>query len=160
MKTFDKAVLFIILIVVVINIVNYILTQSTNYDRAKDKNYIYKIPLSEVVIPHPKKLYTYKCNEQRRCESKSNTFIINMDGIDFIPPKEFILKCIKNRTINNYCQKMIIPGTYDSILWPDQASLDYVTGKFNKNPEFSDTLTKRQIKSIKKSKEELLRSIQ
>ena len=90
MKTFDKTVLFIILVVIVINIVNYILTLSADYDRTKDKNYIYNIPLSEIVIPHPKKLYTYQCNEQRRCESKSNTFIINMEGIDFIPPKEFI----------------------------------------------------------------------
>ena len=160
MKTFEKIILGVVLILIIINIVNYLLKLEAEYKHAQDKDYIYNIPLSEIVIPHPKNLYTYKCDERMRCESRANTFIVNMDGIDFIPPKEFVLKCIDNSTISNYCQKMINIGTYNSIVWPDQASVDYVTGEFNKNPEFSNTLTKRQIKSIKKSKEELLRSIQ
>jgi len=113
----------------------------------------------ELNIPHPKELYTFNCDSKRSCEITANSYIVNMNGIDFIPKDEFILKCLNHTTQSKYCSQMTHIGdikrtTFDS----DSMMHSYIESTKN-NPEFNHDLKEWKSKRLKKAQEEVMFSL-
>ena len=114
--------------------------------------------VNKIHIPHPKELFTYTCDNSRKCEKKANTYIINVDGLDFIPDEEFIQKCMENKSASRYCNTMIEIGNVSTLKFNSENEMNQYI-KETKNPEFNDMLEEWEKDRFERVKEKLMRSI-
>jgi len=124
--------------------------ESTNNNVIENTNKIH--------IPHPKELFTYTCDNSRKCEKKANSYIINVDGLDFIPDDEFIQKCMENKSASKYCNTMIEIGNISTPQFNSESEMNQYI-KMTKNPEFNDMLEEWEKNRFIKAKEKLIKSI-
>ena len=112
----------------------------------------------ELDIPHPKKLYTFNCDNHMQCTKEANTYIVNVDGVDFIPSKAFILTCLKRKDTNKFCTYFIPKGHAESMKF-DSISMMHSYINMTKNPEFNDDLKAWEQKRLKKAKQKIEESL-
>ena len=110
-------------------------------------------------IPHPKELYTFNCDSQRSCEITANSYIVNMNGIDFIPKDEFILKCLNHTTQSKYCNRMTHIGDIKRTTFTSDSMMYSYIKSTKTNPEFNNDLKEWELKRLKKAKEEVMFSL-
>lgn len=112
----------------------------------------------KIQVPHPKQLFTYTCDNNRRCEKKANSYIMNLDGLDFIPEDEFIINCMKDNSSSNHCNKMITIGDITTPKFNSDTQMNhYIKGTLN--PEFNDSLEEWEKNRFIKVKEKLIKSM-
>ena len=117
-----------------------------------------KITTPAIDIPHPKKLFTYTCDKDRLCKQVANTYIINIDGVDFIPSEKFILTCLSNKQANKFCTFFIKVGDTASMRFDSKAMMNsYIN--MSKNPEFNDSLKTWEKKRLEKAKQKIENSL-
>ena len=130
------------------------------FSKGKVSNLLSKsIHIPDINIPHPKKLFTYTCDENRVCEKSANTYIINIDGIDFIPDESFIIGCVQNTSSSKYCKSMTTIGTIERPIFTSDAQMNRYIKDTNNNPEFNDSLKNWEKDRLKKAKEKIINSI-
>jgi hypothetical protein len=112
----------------------------------------------KIDVPHPKKLYTFKCNSHMTCKKIANTYIVNVDGIDFIPSKQFIFTCLTHKNTNKFCTSFIPIGDTESIQF-DSIPMMHSYIDNSKNPEFNNHLTDWKKRNLKKAKEKIKSSL-
>jgi len=112
----------------------------------------------KIDIPHTKELYTFKCDSHMTCQKIANTYIVNVDGIDFIPSKKFIFTCLTRKNTNKFCTSFIHMGDTQSIQFNSIPMMrNYIDN--NKNPEFNDNLTDWKKEALQKAKEKIESSL-
>ena len=114
---------------------------------------------NKINIPHPKKLFTITCDSNRTCELVANSYIVNIDGIYFIPNDEFIEKCMRDKSASKYCKIMINIGHSSKPNFPSDAVMNSYIEKVAKNPEFNDDLEDWEKARFIKAKEKLIQSM-
>ena len=113
---------------------------------------------TKIKVPHPKELFSYSCDENRQCEKKANSYIVNVDGLYFIPDDEFIVSCMDDKSSSNYCSSMIQIGNIERPKFDSDAVMNaYI--KSTKNPEFNESLEDWEKDRFKKVKDKLMKSI-
>jgi len=112
----------------------------------------------KIEIPHPTELYTFRCNSDRRCEIEANTYIVNLNGVDFIPNDEFIMNCLGGDSTSKYCSSMTKIGKVRTITFNSNSVMNsYI--KESLNPEFDDSLETWEKERFMKAKEELMQNM-
>jgi len=128
---------------------------STNQEKIEK----YKIEKEiQIDIPHPQKLYSFKCDSHMSCKKIANTYIVNVDGIDFIPSKQFIFTCLTHKNTNKFCDSFIPIGDTESIQF-DSIPMMHSYIDNSKNPEFNNHLTDWKKKNLEKAKEKIKSSL-
>jgi hypothetical protein len=112
----------------------------------------------ELEIPHPETLYTFTCDAHMVCQKEANTYIVNVDGVDFIPSKAFILTCLANKQANKFCTFFTPLGHTESMKFSSIPMMhSYIDS--SKNPEFNDNLKDWEKKRLEKAKEKIESSL-
>jgi len=127
-------------------------TQTTQVHKEEAKKEV------EIDIPHPKELYTFTCDANMLCQKEANTYIVNVDGVDFIPSKAFILTCLADKHANNFCTFFIPLGHTESMKF-DSKSLMNSYMNMSKNPEFNDSFQTWEQKRLEKAKQKIENSL-
>ncbi len=113
---------------------------------------------TKINIPHPKELYTYTCDSTFLCKQEANTYIVNVDGINFIPSKELIFTCLKNTQSNKFCTFFKKIGSIKSLKFDSKAMMSsYI--KMTKNPEFNDSFPSWNKKRLEQAKQKIENSL-
>jgi len=113
---------------------------------------------SKIDIPHPKEIFTITCDSNRICEQVANSYLVNIDGIYFIPNDEFIVKCMRDKSASKYCNIMINIGHISTPKFQSDAEMNrYI--KVAKNPEFNDDLKDWEKARFIKAKEKIVQSM-
>ncbi len=112
----------------------------------------------ELDIPHPKELYTFDCDEHMECTKEANTYIVNVDGVDFIPSRAFILMCLEKKDSNKLCTHFIPRGHTESMKF-DSIPMMHSYMDMTKNPEFIDDLKAWEQKRLEKAKQKIEESL-
>jgi len=112
----------------------------------------------EINIPHPKELYTFTCNSSFQCKKEANTYIVNLDGVDFIPSKEFILTCLSNKQLNKFCTFFVKIGDTLSMQFNSKSMMNSYINT-SKNPEFNDSFKTWEQKRLETAKEKIKNSL-
>ena len=108
----------------------------------------------KINIPHPKELYTYTCDSNLLCKKEANTYIVNIDGVDFIPSEKFILTCLSNIQSNKFCTFFTKIGDTSSMKFNSKAMMDsYIN--MSKNPEFNDSFKTWEQKRLETAKQKI-----
>ena len=112
----------------------------------------------EISIPHPKELYTYTCDSNFQCEKEANTYIVNVDGVNFIPSKVFILTCLADKQANKFCTFFTPLGHTESMKFNSKGMMkSYID--MTKNPEFNDSLQSWEQERLEKAKQKIENSL-
>jgi len=137
------------------------LAEDTILVNGKEKGKVYfskEAKSSKIDIPHPKKIFTITCDSNRICEQVANSYLVNIDGIYFIPNDEFIIKCMRDKSASKYCNIMINIGHISTPKFQSDAEMNrYI--KVAKNPEFNDDLKDWEKARFIKAKEKIVQSM-
>ena len=112
----------------------------------------------ELDIPHPKELYTFDCDDHMECTKEANTYIVNVDGVEFIPSKAFTLTCLEKKDTNKLCTYFIPRGHTESMKF-DSIPMMHSYMDMTKNPEFNDDLKAWEQKRLEKAKQKIEESL-
>ena len=115
--------------------------------------------ISDIDIPHPKKLYTFNCDSNRSCEITANSYVLNRDGIDFIPDDDFVIKCLMHYTQSKYCRNMIHIGDTKYTTFDSEDMMKSFIKSTIQNPEYANDLKEWQQKKLKKAKAKVMSSL-
>ena len=112
----------------------------------------------EIDIPHPKELYTFTCDDNMLCQKEANTYIVNVDGVDFIPSKAFILTCLADKHANKFCTFFTPMGHTETMKF-DSIPMMHSYIDMTKNPEFNDSFKAWEKERLQKAKEKIENSL-
>ena len=112
----------------------------------------------ELDIPHPKELYTFNCDDHMECIKEANTYIVNVNGVDFIPSRAFIITCLEKKDSNKLCTHFIPRGHTESMKF-DSIPMMHSYIDMTKNPEFNDDLKAWEQKHLEKAKQKIEESL-
>ena len=144
-KTLIKVILIflgILLIIVSLRILTNLSFSDTKEDIKVD---------STIKIPQPDKLYEFTCNVSRLCKKEALTYVVNVDGLDFIPDENFIQSCHENKQNNKYCVYLIEVGTIETLQMPSEHIKNFYIERA-KNPALNNNYNKKmRLKNAKQS---------